>query len=580
MNKLLLLASLASLLCACADDPWSDANADADDVVAIDWGSFDGLLPDDENAFRMRAILVNSNRYALTTWYEVEEDFDAQDGEHLDLGGTDEHDIRPVASEAFALAVSLRLGTYDADMTGVSIDDAEQIAIRLLGSVAASHRSNTDDGWGGGWQTALWAAYAGTAGWLLWDALSPDDAGNVARMVQSEAQRLVGYQVPYFRDSNDAILSSGDSKAEENAWNAQLLYLAVNMMPDHAQAPAWEYKAAELAVSSYARPDDLVAARRVNGRPLAQWLHGSNANADGMVINHDIVHPDYIVTASYTASAPLWYGMRRQPTPSAMFAGTAAAYAALSEVVWEPWSTYSGTSCVISTCNCDDSLLCEASDPGGTIYVPGSADIYFPHGNDWGSGRRMNFAMFDALAHDFQLDTNLAVKARSWEAVHAQAVLDQQFESSDRRAYTTDDADIYQGREEWVAVHAAMAWFSKYVAAQGAYARTDRFIDVVIHEGDREFSVDEGRARWVPRLPEGDYTVHASASAGAVYEVTHAGGTTRVEVDAGGDGEPWIPLGTFHFEGTAEVAGATAAGGIRFERTAVHGAIPAVSRRP
>jgi hypothetical protein len=584
----IVLGLLAAPFGGCAEgeapEPDHGENG-ADEVVPIAWASFDAPPPRDAGALRMRAILANANRYALTTWYDAK-GFDDQHGAYLQLGGTEEDQIRPVASEAFALAVALRLGAYDEAGTGAPVRVAEERAVRLLGAVSASHRSNRDGGWGGGWQTALWAAYAGSAGWLLWDRLTPTDAEHVARMVQSEARQLVGALVPYYRTSDGRIVFPGDSKAEENAWNAQLLFLAVAMMPNSEQAPAWHYKATELAVSAFARPEDLLATHPVSGRPLGHWLAGSNANPDGTVINHGIVHPDYIATAAYVASAPLWYGLRRRPTPEAMFEGIDHAYAALAAVWWEPGTTYAGTSCVLTTCECDAELGCAVAAPGGTIYVPGSPDIYFPHGTDWGTGRRMDFALFDALADAFQLAIPTAVRAAEWEALHAGAVLARQLESSDGRAYAAADGDSYPGREEWVAAHAAMAWFAKFVVAQGAYVRSGEFVDVVIDNRDREFSVEEGewstsktngslgpdhrrttpedaargaRVRWSPRLPAGTYAIHAWWRAGveltaqAIYEVRHGGGSSRVPIDQRNGGDRWVRLGTFVLDGTASM---------------------------
>ncbi len=437
----------------------------ADYVVPVDVSAFDQPLPADANALQMRRILANANRYALTTWYAS-----------LDVPRIttfDEWGVRPIASEAFALAVALRTNAYDEDSVGVPAWIAEASAHCLVVDLANTHLATLEDGWGDHWQSALWAAYAGTAGWLLWDSLSPADARAVARMVEAEAMRFVDYVVPFYRDARGVLITPGDSKAEENAWNAQLLYLAVNMMPRHPMRAAWEAKAAELAISSYARPAQVLSTEIVNGREMSMWLAGSNANTDGAVINHGIVHPDYIATAAYTGSAPLWYGLARAPTPDAMFVGVEAAYATLTDARWEIDADYTDTSCLLTTCECSFLLHCVAAAPGGTIYVPGDDAIYFPHGNDWGEGRRMNYAMFDAIADAFGVDGDSSTSASAWEALHARAVLVGQERSSDRRAYVAAGEDLYPDREEWVAVHAAMSWLAKYVVAQGAFSRTD-----------------------------------------------------------------------------------------------------------
>src|SRR5256885_11975285 len=103
MRGLRCYALYVAALCACTDEI---AEMAEDRVAPIDWSTFREPAPTDPNALRMRAILANANRYALTTWsadrgFETEGDYD--------LGGNDEDQIRPVASEAFALAVALQL---------------------------------------------------------------------------------------------------------------------------------------------------------------------------------------------------------------------------------------------------------------------------------------------------------------------------------------------------------------------------------------------------------------------------------------------------------------------------------------
>src|SRR5699024_5396513 len=110
------------------------------DVVPINWSALkseqltgvDALPPD---------IMRSSNKYALTTWWESK--FATQeDAEYLQFGGTGEHQIRPIAAEATALATALATGEYDEAVTGVSRELAVEKTTRLIGSLANSHYSN------------------------------------------------------------------------------------------------------------------------------------------------------------------------------------------------------------------------------------------------------------------------------------------------------------------------------------------------------------------------------------------------------------------------------------------------------
>ena len=49
-----------------------------------------------------------------------------------------------------------------------------------------------------------------------------------------------------------------------------------------------------ITTSAYAMPEDTRKAIAVDGMVLNKVLNGSNMNSDGTVINHKIMHPDYM----------------------------------------------------------------------------------------------------------------------------------------------------------------------------------------------------------------------------------------------------------------------------------------------
>jgi hypothetical protein len=551
----------ATLVLTCGPEWEAEAG---DDVEQVAWPSFTAPNPTDSDSIRIRNILLNTNKYSLTHWYRAR-GYQKQTGTYLDLGSNDEHRVRSAASVALALAVSLKLGIYSSSVTTVSRASADACALKLIRSLAYRHRINRAGGWGRNWQSPLWALYAGTAGWLMWDQLGARDAMYVRKMVEDEARRLIGFQAGYYRNDSDELTRRKEESAEENAWNAQFLFLAVNMMPTHRLREAWEYKAADLAVSAHARPVDRQSNNQVvGGRAIRHWLRGSNVNPDGSVTNHGIFHPDYMATAAYTASAPIWYGLRRRATPDTMFSGVDRIYETLVDKHWpqDPWDP-----------------------PGGTIYMDGSARIYYPDGTDWGLERRMNYAFLDVVARHFELDGLVSEKATVWEDLHAQGQLDLQARSTNGRTYIADSEDKYASREEWVAAHAALAYLVKWIAAQNVYSRTGAFIPVVIDNQDREFKVTgpweqdddpadtlgynnlyhagggasgSRRAQWKLKspLPAGNYGVYAWWSAfpnqatDVPYTIFHRYGSTVVKVNQRSSGNRWNYLGTFEFDGT------------------------------
>ena len=129
-----------------------------------------------------------------------------------------------------------------------------ELAIR---GAAFTHIVNTPSDysghrWGQGaaqsWEAAYWCAQAAQAAWWLWDELSPQTRKAVAKMVEHDADAFIDRAVPYWADKQGHIVTPGDTKAEENAWNSMLLASAQAMMPHHPNVEKWRRKASEYQI--------------------------------------------------------------------------------------------------------------------------------------------------------------------------------------------------------------------------------------------------------------------------------------------------------------------------------------------
>ncbi|WP_052659327.1 cell wall-binding repeat-containing protein [Bacillus alveayuensis] len=422
-------------------------------VVPIQWESFSKGNPTDENAKRIEQILLNTNKYGLTTWWDTKNNFDEQDGRYLDFGGTLEHEIRHPAAMSLGLATSIAFGIYDSSFTKVPKIEAINKTRKLISSLAYRHKSNSKGGWGDHWQSAHWAYFAGFAGWLMWDELSESDRELVRKMVEYEANRFINYTVPYWKAKNGNINYPGDTKAEENAWNSQILQLATAMMPKHENWNLWMIKNLELMISSASTSSDMNNETILHGKKVKEWVNGSNINEDGTVINHGFIHPDYMEFIAFNNTAALQYTLANMQTPKAAFFHSDLVYKGFVDLQFDSPPFHA---------------------PGGTIYRTDSSDIYYPSGNDWGTERRMQFATLDIFADVFGFDHLASKKGSYWEPLHAQKVLDMQKRHEDGRTYAAYDEDKYKGREEWVAHHAAWSWIAKWVNHSGKLKITNQ----------------------------------------------------------------------------------------------------------
>jgi hypothetical protein len=248
-------------------------------------------------------LLERSNRHAVRDWYP-----DWRSGEV----GSSELAVRPAASHALALAVG----------------GQPRLAARVLDRLAQAQPR-----WGGQWQSAYWAAELGLAALLIEDGLDRGTLRRARRAVGAEADRFVGYEVPYFR-RHGVVLTPGDTKGEENAWQAMLLRVAAALRPAHPHRAAWRRKNRELVVSALARPQD------THGRYERLLDGGSNVNADFTVTNHDVRdHPDYAAAVlGETGFQQLVGALTGAPPSCAALLNHAGIYARLTER-YEPGGT-------------------------------------------------------------------------------------------------------------------------------------------------------------------------------------------------------------------------------------------------
>ncbi len=412
--------------------------------------------------FQLRTLLLESERYLLNAQY-LERWFPWRGQPFTDVlarfvPADQEYAIRRPAMAALTAAVAARTGAHSDGATGRSRDDAIRYADFLVRSIACEHVAVTPGGWGASFQTAHWATLTGEAAWLLWDRLTPQTREYVAQMLAYEADDQTTKPVEYWADASGTVVSRGDTRAENDSWNSAALELALSMMPTHPHAANWRRKAVDLEVAAYSRLSDINAPTMVNGVSLADRLDGANTYDDGTVENHHILHPDYMTNIQHNWWAIDFAGLAgRRPPASALQNGA---------LVYGAFSTLSFTAGAPSPVD-----GAPYAEPGGTMYKPGSNDIYFPQGSTWGVVRRAPFISFDAHAYAYGLDSTAAWSARDALSQHlvGQQTLVSNNGTGDGRTYsydlpTANSEDTYNGREEYAASQLAAAWLALYVS--------------------------------------------------------------------------------------------------------------------
>ena len=322
-----------------------------------------------------------------------------------------ENGIRPVSHAVYCISLALHYGYYDEKTVGVSREDAQAMCIKLINSVVSEHRSNhpeaqEDRYWGDSWQSPLWAENIALGAWLLRDDMAPEDRAKVECMVLDEADTLTyGFEIPYYRDVDGTVVFPGDTKGEELAWSAKILALACFMFPDSPKRPDWSDKLERMLVSATAMPEDVGSVRPVDGHEIGALIDGSNVNEDGTVVNHDLVHIDYMATIlEEMGDTAVVYKIAGAPVPEAAVFNLDKIYGGLIYVDLGKYDeSLSGRNFYLRD---------EDGRPTGDTTMPGE--------NDWGKPGYAIYYLCDVMADTLGLDGDIepSCKGQVWENLH------------------------------------------------------------------------------------------------------------------------------------------------------------------
>ena len=349
--------------------------------------------------------------------------------------------------EAMSLSVALRTGVYDARRSGASAAQAKAAVAHIVRVLAATHVANRPGGWGGGGQTSLWSSFAGRAAWLMGSDLPASTQALAQKMLVFEADAALQTGPLYLRDRVGTVVRPGNSAAEEDSWQALPLQLATATLPGHPHWTAWRHAEVVLMLSSWARPQDVTDATVVNGAPVAAWVNGSNVEANGSVVNHGRIAPDYSTSLYQNIDGVLVDALAGLPSPDAARWGLSQVYRGLSEV------PFTGRG---------------YAAPGGTVYQGGR--VYYPQGCDWGLGQALPYALVDAQAAALGFGTGRSAGFESAH-LHEQQRLMARFGTG--RTYGAFGEYRYVGREEHTAQLAAQLFLTKLVRDRGLVRFTD-----------------------------------------------------------------------------------------------------------
>ncbi|HLL90664.1 MAG TPA: hypothetical protein VK324_15290, partial [Tepidisphaeraceae bacterium] len=121
--------------------------------------------------------------------------------------------------------------------------------------------------------------------------------------------------------------------------------------------------------------------------------------------------------------------------------------------------------------------------PGGTMYIPGSGAIYYPHGSEASATRRDMFYLTDAFAHVLDLErANPAFSAEQWMRLRAQDMLAMQARHADGHLYAPGEHSSWAATEQMPSWQMSDAYLAVWLDAQNKVSPEGNWIPHVFVE--------------------------------------------------------------------------------------------------
>ena len=244
---------------------------------------------------------------------------DSQIG-YFGSGGHDHNQMRSHANFIFVCALLKADENYDSSVSGIDRDwllTQARAALRYLTETHVTGNNVCVDGRKWGKQPNQWIApwvisKAVAGARLIWEDLTRDEQNAIRRVVVHEAN----YQLK----QRAASRAYGDTHAEFNALNAEVLAWAASLYPNHPNARHWLLKAQEMFMNTFSVAQDKRDITIVDGRRVNEWVYTANAHPDFTLEGHGGYHFDYIAVPLHSlAWAYYAFVSNGQPVPQSLF---------------------------------------------------------------------------------------------------------------------------------------------------------------------------------------------------------------------------------------------------------------------
>lgn len=216
--------------------------------------------------------------------------------------GNNEQGVRPNADLSMICAFLVKYGKDKVTLpTSVTWTDLETMAMKSLVFAYSTHKANKLKVCSGGnywgststsdcvWESSLWAMSVAYSAFFQWDKLSDTQKNYIYALLKAECNYELNRSIP--------TGYNGDTKAEENGWEADILAATLGLFPDDELASKWYDRLRAFAVNSYSHYSDKtntsVPDPDYDSKTVADLYVGQNLYSDYTLQNHNYFHTSY-----------------------------------------------------------------------------------------------------------------------------------------------------------------------------------------------------------------------------------------------------------------------------------------------
>ncbi len=297
---LLLLSPLTPASGVVADQDRPTADSPTEGVITHDFVAEPQMLDD------LMAMLARFSEYATGLYEPLPDLGSAKQAWGIFRSNStrkaNEDGVRTNADLSMVCAFLYKYGKDKVSLPkGIEWNDIHTMALGSLRFAVGSHKAvrlaacKDNKYWGSTsatdnqWESSLWAMSVAYAACFLWDDLTKKERQNVYKLLKAECQYELERSIP--------TGYKGDTKAEENGWEACVLAATLGLFPHDKLAPQWFDRLRRFAINSYSHESDAndstVVDPHYDNLRVMDLYEGANLYPDYTLQNHNYFHTSY-----------------------------------------------------------------------------------------------------------------------------------------------------------------------------------------------------------------------------------------------------------------------------------------------